>query len=326
MINRLKAWKNALVYSDNKAIQFMLRLSQQVVTNNVKGDAAQLAYYFIFALVPLMIFFINVISFFAADKVSAILEWMAFLPLSVQEILVPIIQSIIGNRSEALLSAGIFVALWSGSNGVSQAIKATNAIFAQEDNRNMILTRIMAIFYTILVILLVVALLVLNVFNTMIPRLVEELFSVDISGFILWQSLGTLLPYGFIVIIFTLFYKTAPAFPSHTSLPFRHALIGGIFVTIGIMVSTLAYAFFVNNISHMNATYGSLTGVMALFVWLYLVGLMIILGAEIIVCYLAVFKGIEFQNLQSLPEYYKVKPSTIFQMVHRMKKDNKPKK
>jgi membrane protein len=54
--------------------------------------------------------------------------------------------------------------------------------------------------------------------------------------------------------------------------------VAAVLVLIGI---TLAFKFYITNFSNYNATYGSIGTVIVLMLWLYISGLIILLGSEI---------------------------------------------
>jgi membrane protein len=58
-------------------------------------------------------------------------------------------------------------------------------------------------------------------------------------------------------------------------------LPGALFATIGWIVVSLGFSFYVNNFGNYSATYGSIGGVIVLMIWLYLSAMIILIGGEV---------------------------------------------
>ncbi len=50
------------------------------------------------------------------------------------------------------------------------------------------------------------------------------------------------------------------------------------FATLGWLVVTYAFSFYINNFANYSATYGSIGGVIILMLWLYFTGIILIFG------------------------------------------------
>ena len=83
------------------------------------------------------------------------------------------------------------------------------------------------------------------------------------------------------VYTFALLYKFSPCVDKRRSIKLIDTLPGGIFATIGWMLSSTIFSYYVSNFGKYSTTYGSVGGVIVLLVWLYLSSIIIILGGEI---------------------------------------------
>jgi len=102
----------------------------------------------------------------------------------------------------------------------------------------------------------------------------------DLSG--AGQFAAKALGYGVLGVLGTLgaalLYRRVP---NSVSPDFREVLPGAVFASIGLVVLTLAFGFYVANFGSYNATYGSLGAVIVLLTWLWLSAYVLLLGAEI---------------------------------------------
>src|SRR5690625_6180499 len=80
-----------------------------------------------------------------------------------------------------------------------------------------------------------------------------------------------------LIVILTILFLLGPS----RKLKLRHALPGAVIATVGWMVTSWGFSFYVSNFGNYSATYGSLGGVIVLVMWVFLTGLILMIGAEI---------------------------------------------
>ena len=80
------------------------------------------------------------------------------------------------------------------------------------------------------------------------------------------------------LIAFSFIYKYLP----NRKFDFKNIIVGAIFATVGWITISLTFSFYVNNFAEYEKVYGSIVGVIALIIWLYISALIILLGGELI--------------------------------------------
>jgi membrane protein len=88
------------------------------------------------------------------------------------------------------------------------------------------------------------------------------------------------------IIIFALIYKYTPSTTKENRIKIKSTLFGSIFSTLGWIIASILFSFYVNNFANYAVTYGSLGGVIVFLMWLYIISMLIILGGEINATYL----------------------------------------
>lgn len=83
------------------------------------------------------------------------------------------------------------------------------------------------------------------------------------------------------IFMFALIYRFSLPRNAKLDLSLREALPGAVFTTLGWILSSNIFSYYVNNFGNYSNTYGSLVGVILLIIWLYLTSLLIILGGEL---------------------------------------------
>mgnify|MGYP001565638376 FL=1 len=94
---------------------------------------------------------------------------------------------------------------------------------------------------------------------------------------IVWSLLRYCIPFAMMFITFFLIYEYVP----NSKLKFNNIMVGTIFTTVGWIVTSLLFSFYINNFANYEKVYGSLGGVIALIIWLYISTLIILIGGEL---------------------------------------------
>jgi membrane protein len=146
-----------------------------------------------------------------------------------------------------------------------------------EETRSFIVARGMAILLTVAMVFVIVVALLLPVFGREIGLFIFSNFGFSEQFLTIWNTLRWLVSGMILFIVFTALYFVAP----NKRLHIKDGLPGAFAATIGWIVASLAFSYYVGNFANYSATYGSIGGVIVLMIWLYLSGMIIILGGEL---------------------------------------------
>lgn len=257
----------------DNALELFRRFSEDEVT----GLSAQLSYYFLLSLFPLLIFIVALASFLPIDYYSMIDFLSSYMPQDVIVLIENFLNQIIDSSGGGLISIGIIGTLWSASNGINAVMRALNKAYNVEENRSFIRGRLIAISLLISVLLIIVVALLLPIFGRMIGVHIFSFFGASEQFLSVWNALRWAISSFIFFIVFLYLYRMAP----NMKVYFKDILFGTLFSTIGWQVSSYGFAYYVNEMGNYSATYGSLGGVIVLMLWFYLSGIIIILGGEI---------------------------------------------
>lgn len=280
---------------------FLYTLVKKYKEDEISYLAAEIAYYLIVATIPFLIVAIHLVLFFAHDKLTELLNYMDVLPSEIFSVIKPVILTILENKNISILSVSIIVALWTASNGLNALIRSFNKIFDDTKASGYFKSRFKGFIMTILLIAIIFILLGFTVFGNPIISSLEKILRLKLNTYILnivglIKNLATPLA---MAIIFSLFYKFGPDYKKNKSISFKIAFLGGVITTIGWLVITYGYAFYISNISNMSITYGPLVGIMVLFIWFYLSSLIMLLGAQIVSVYSLMDKKLNKKKINS---------------------------
>jgi membrane protein len=250
-----------------------------LLRNHTLQMAAALAYYFVLSLFPALIFLSAVVAFLPLpDLFNQALGMMArFLPPDSMGLVRRVLSDVITPNRGTFLSFGIFGTLWAASGGFSAAIEALNIAYDVQDDRPFWKTRPLAMGLA-----LVTGALMLVALSVMIvgPRFGEWLAArVHLSYLfvLLWPYVHWAIAIGFTILAVEALYFLAP----NVKQRFLATLPGAILaVGCWIALSYLLGLYF-RHFANFNKTYGTLGAAIALMIWLYWIGIAMLVGAEL---------------------------------------------
>lgn len=256
---------------------FFSYLIYRIGKDDASGLAAQLAYYFMLSLFPMLIFILSLIPLFKIDQQSIISQIESNAPDQASSIITNILTDVMSNANGGILSFGLILALWTASNGMTALMNSFNVAYDVEDSRNFLVSKAMAVFFTLLIGITMPITLVLFTFGQQIGNILFGPLGLDEAVRWVFGLLRTVLPVLAIFIVFTLLYTMAP----NVKIKLKSVLPGALFATVAWILGTLAFGYYVSNFGNYSKTYGSIGGVIVLMLWLYITGFILIIGAEV---------------------------------------------
>ncbi|MGG3915291.1 YihY/virulence factor BrkB family protein [Rossellomorea vietnamensis] len=256
---------------------FSKSLFANISANDVTGLAAQIAYYFLLSLFPLLIFIVTLLPYLPVNQGDILGLVRDFAPGETMSMIEETLQDVMSNRNSGLLSVSIIATIWSASNGMNAIVKSLNRAYDVEETRSFIATRLMSILLTFAMILVFVIALLLPVFGKQIGLFLFSQFGFSDQFLTLWNGIRWAITPIILFIIFVGLYYFAPS----KRIKCLSAFPGAIFATLGWVLASLAFSYYVGSFGNYSATYGSIGGIIVLMIWFYLTGIIIMIGGEI---------------------------------------------
>lgn len=254
---------------------FVQDLIWRIKNVDMSGMGAQLAYFFLLSFFPLIIFLVTLLPYLNL-KQEQIFEFLEeIVPTEVFTMIEGVLYEVLSNQNGGLLSIGILGTIWSASRGVDALLKALNRAY-DVDGRKGWVNRIWSLIFTISLVLVILIALVLPVFGQQIGNLIFSYIGVDTSFETLWTYVRWVTPPLLIFLVLWIMYWIVPN--TDPRLRVINVVPGAVFATIGWLVLTYGFSFYISNFGNYSATYGSVGGVIILMLWLYFTGMVLILG------------------------------------------------
>jgi membrane protein len=250
--------------------------------DDVSSHAAQLAYYFILALFPMMIFLLTLIGFLADGDPQFQQQLFVYLaralPPSAYELIGKTIQEVTQAAGGLKMTFGVVFTLWSATGGITAVMTSLNAAYDVEERRPIWKRYSIALGLTVAISMLIIGALALVLFG---GKMAEYLAAhVGLGGTFLmgWKILQWPAAFAIMAFAFALMYYWAPDVKEQKWYWITPGSLIGVLIWLVSSAGVRLYLHFFNSYSK---TYGSLGGVMILMLWLYVTGISILLGGEI---------------------------------------------
>lgn len=257
--------------------KYIEQLAIRYRRDELPAMSAQIAYYLILAFFPFLFFLISLLSFTPLSNRLLIANFSAILPNDTASLVRDILVQAVQVKNPALLLLGMLGSLWAASQGMSAVIRGLNHSYAVKETRRYFTRTFIALASTVGVSVMIVLSLSMIVFGRLIGASVFGLIGVKPLFYSVWPYLRYGISLVFITMTFFLIYRYLP----NRRLNGRSIIIGTLFATFGWVCASLLFSFYVNNFAVFGRVYGSLGGVFALIIWLYISALITLLGGEL---------------------------------------------
>ena len=274
--------KNYSFYDDNPkgkltVKKFAKEMFYRVMYDEISLLSANLSYYFILSLFPMLIVALALTPYFKIDQQFLLEKIQSYAPGDLGDYLFDMISEVLNNKNNTIITVGIVFTLWSASSGIYGIIIAFNNAFRVRDGRIWIVTKLISVILTALFLVGMFVALVLIVFGKQLTYILFHKFNLDEGYYNLWSVLNSSLPVLFIFLIFVFLYTMGP----NLKLKAISIIPGAVFATISWIIVSKLFGYYIDHFSSYIKTYGTIGAFMAFVLWLYITGYILIIGAEI---------------------------------------------
>ncbi len=258
------------------------RVARETLQDDVFGKAAQLSYYFLLALFPLLLFLMSLLGSFAdagSELRSNLLRYLGtIVPGSAFILINNFVTDISESSGSGKLSLGILLTLWAASNGMGAIIESLNAAYDLTESRPWWKTRLIAVGLTIALATLIITALSLVLYGHGIAATVAARCGLGEAFELAWKILQWPIVLGFVLLAFGLVYYLAP---NVRNQKWQWVSPGAVVGVVLWLVVSFGFRLYLNFFDSYSATYGSLGAVIILMLWFYMTGASILIGGEV---------------------------------------------
>jgi len=255
------------------------QLVRRTIDHTVPDRAAQLAYYFLFALFPMLAFMVTLAAYLPVENaVSRLIERASYvMPDQTVRMLEDQLDALVHQTRPRILTIGFLVAWWSASRGVDALRNALNLAYDVKESRPFWKTQGLSLLMTIAGAVLLLLGLTGIVLGSKAGYLLAHRLDVGSEYHQLWAWLRWPITAGLLMFSLALTYHLLP----DAKQRFRFITLGSVLSTLAWLAATWGFTKFVEHFGRYNVTYGAIGGVIVLLTWLYISGFLVIMGGEI---------------------------------------------
>jgi membrane protein len=250
--------------------------------DDVWSIASALAYSFLLAIFPMLLFLVALFGFFASQRAelqnNLFYYFSQALPPAAFQLVSKTLNEIIKNSGGGKLTLGIVLALWSGAGGMTSLISGLNAAYHVRESRSFVKVRLIAVGLTLAVSILVVAALFVVLMGGNAAEFIGAKLNLGDVTILAWKVLQWPIAFGFLILAFALIYYFGPDIKEQHWYWITPGSLVGVILWLLASVGFRVYLHFFNSYSK---TYGSLGAVIILLLWFYVTGLAFLVGAEV---------------------------------------------
>jgi membrane protein len=262
--------------------RFFLRLYGLSFDADIFSRAAQVAFYFSFAIFPFIYFLISLFGLLLESSDNLRAELYTYLrqmmPATVYELVKRTVDEIVANSTGGKVTLGLIVTLWSASAGIDSLRSALNAIYEQKESRMWLRTKAQSILLTFVVTLLAAIVLATVFYGWQLVQLGLAGAGLQVTSPWVLVTIQWLA-----ILLVTLFaceviYNLLPDFKEFHWIWINPGSLVAIILWI---VLTIGFRFYLEYFNTYNKAYGSLGAMMVTMLWLYLIAMALMIGGAI---------------------------------------------
>jgi membrane protein len=259
--------------------QFARRFARALQDDVVFDNAAQLAFYLLFSLFPLLFFLVTLSAYLPLeDAVEDVLNRAgSLMPPSALAIIRAQLENLLNEGQPQLLTLSLLVALWSASRGANAFRKALNLAYEVSESRSFIRVNALAIATTVISAVLVPVSFAGMILGGDAGYWLAERVGIGSEFMMVWTWLRWPIIALIIILVAALSYYLLPDVQQR----FKYITPGSVTAATLWLITTWGFTQYVEHFSNFELTYGSLGGVIVLMMWLYLSGLVFMIGGEV---------------------------------------------
>lgn len=261
---------------------FFSKLYFRATDTNIFSHAAQVAFYFTFAIFPLLYFLVSLFGLLLESSHGLRDELYTYLrqvmPLSVFDLVRKTVDEIVANSSGGKATLGLLVTVWSASAGVDAMRTSLNAVYDLKETRWWWKTKLHSLLLTLAVTILAGVALAIVFYGWQLVQYGLGMIGMEVTSPLIMVSIQWISILIVMLLVCEIIYNLLPDFGR-----FRWIWItpGSIVAIVLWVILTTGFRTYLGYFNSYNKAYGSLGAVMIMMLWLYLTASALLIGGAI---------------------------------------------
>jgi membrane protein len=241
--------------------------------------AAQMSFFFVLSLVPFFLVIAALVGWLpSTNHWQALVEWItAYFPQDSRSLLFSIILDLT-DGSRKFLSLGLLATIWSASSGFVSLMEALSIAHGVRETRSYWKKRGIAIAATLAAAIFFVLSFMLTTMGHDLAVALASKYSntIFLGSRVTWQIMRWIANLALIITAISL----ANYFLPNGKREWRWATPGTVFVALTLALGSIGFDSYIKHSTSIPVVYGALAAVIVFMLWIYMVSLILLIGAE----------------------------------------------
>lgn len=252
-------------------VEFLLGVLGDFFKYQATRTAAQISYYLLFSLFPLVMIVIGTVGFLHLDARAVIESIESVVPMT--DLLEGYVSYVVSNETPALMVAGIAMAVTTSSAAFRGLMSVTGEITGHPSFRGVAFFAV-SLVMSLVLLLTIFGFLLATVTGRWFLRLLSRRFHLD-ALVLAWQWLRFPVVFALGVLALTAVYRVCL---NKRAIPSLRAWPGAVFASVALVIGTAVFSSFISISSNYSLVYGSLASIIILLLWFFVCGNILVLG------------------------------------------------
>jgi membrane protein len=253
------------------------QLISRVIDDEIDALAAQVTYYLLLSFFPFLLLLLSMLGYSDLKSKDVLIYLSQIMPKNSFDLIYTTVIEVFDSTNGNLLPLSIMGLMWTGSSGFRAIMRGLNKAYDEKETRPYWKTLSISMLFMIGLALVIIGVVALVVFGQTIGGIIEARFDVSSSFILGFDVLRYIVILGGMIFIFAALYHFTPC----RRITFKEVVPGAVFTTLGWLVASLGFAYYVNNFNNYSSVYGGIGAVIVLMLWLYITSIIILVGGEI---------------------------------------------
>jgi membrane protein len=257
------------------------RTLQQFSVDNISDWAAALTYYGVLSIFPGALVLVSILGMLGDNGQQTVQNTVNEIVTNRQ--IQDLVNTVLGQVKDPGTAGfaaiiGIVLAFWSASGYIGAFMRASNAIYDVPEGRPIWKTLPIRIAITAVIGVMLIVSVFIVVFTGDLAKVVGEKLGFGGVAVTVWEIAKWPVLVILVSLMFAILYWASP---NARTGGFRWISPGGLFAVVIWLLASGAFAIYLANFANYGKTYGTLGGMIAFLVWLWISNIAVLLGAEL---------------------------------------------
>jgi membrane protein len=261
-----------------KIIIFTTKLFNKTMSDNIFALSAQLSYYLVLSVFPFLIMAISLLCGYSEYIYNILNSLSDVLPEEVYRIIFNTLKYSVSSCSKPYLTTSMLIIIWSAASGSAAMINGINIAYGFNTKKNFLFLKLRGILFTLALMVSMQVVFAAIVAGRSLLVFVKKISIFRDYNIILIDILRFAVAFFSIFIILLAAYKFLP----YEKVKLSYAYPGAIFAAGGSIIGSYLYSRYASSkVVFINSIYGNLSGIFVFIIWIYILSIIFLMGAEV---------------------------------------------